>query len=154
MPDDEDKASVLRDAAVAMVANDPDRAESLARSITQEPLRVSALIGVAAVVATSDPARAALVFNDAERIAQSIADEADKELACFDVLEALAAVDPDRAERFARSIDDDEGGWYLNVVAKTLAAVDPGRAERIARSITQPAARMESLLEIANRLSG
>ena len=59
-------------------------------------------------------------------------------------MEALTAIDPDRAERIAQSIPDKSWKVYaLADIAKALAATDPGRAarliaeaERIGRSST------------------
>jgi hypothetical protein len=112
-------------------------AERIARSITDENGKASALGDVAAAVAATDHARAAQLFTDAERIARSITDEFGQSSALRNVAEAVAATDPDHAERIARSITDENmTGWALSEVAKAVAATDPDRAERIAQSIT------------------
>ena len=54
--------------------------------------------------ARDDPARAARLLADAERIASSITDESSKASALSGIAQALAATDPDRAERIASSI--------------------------------------------------
>ena len=49
--------------------------------------------------------------------------------ALSDVAEALAVIDPDRAERIANSITEESAkAWALSDVARTLAATDPDRA--------------------------
>ena len=54
--------------AEALAATDPDRAEPVANSITDELWKASALSGLAKVLAATDP-------NQAERIANSITDK-------------------------------------------------------------------------------
>ena len=132
-----ESSRVLALATIAKVlaANDPDRAERVARSITSESSRVRALVDVAAVLAATDPDRAARLIADAEHVARSITDNRDARLitnaehvflppfavtrrsitdkesqasALATIAKALAATDPDRAERVARSITDKE----------------------------------------------
>jgi hypothetical protein len=146
-------ARVLADVAATLAATDPDHAERIARSITDERSEATALADVARALAGTDPPRA-------ERIARSITDERPKAKALADVAAALATTDPDHAarliaeaERIARSIGDkfpqteafsrEETAGALADVAKVMAAIDPHRAaqlitdaERIARSIT------------------
>jgi hypothetical protein len=70
---------------------------------------------------------------------------------------ALAATDPDRAERTVRSLTDD---WSkapaLAEIAQTMAATDPDRAagllgdaERTAHTITDERGKMRALTKIA-----
>jgi hypothetical protein len=121
-------------------------AERIARSITDESWKASALRDVAQALAAIDPDRA-------ERIARSITDENLKVSALGDVAQALAATDPDRAERIARSLTS--GSWKasaLRGVAKALAATDPDRAERIARSVTGESWRASALSDVAEAL--
>lgn len=100
-----------------------------------------------------DPGRAARLFADAERAAQSITDEYWKAGTLCD----LAATDPDRAarliadaERTARSFtDEDAKASALAAVAKALAATDPDRAERIAQSITDEYLKASALTNLA-----
>jgi TIR domain len=84
--------------------------------------------------------RAARLFADAERIARSVtsgmkgsvAEHIAREQVLQGVAEALAASDPDRAERIARSMTlDTKKASALSGVAKALAASDPGRAARL-----------------------
>jgi hypothetical protein len=78
----------------------------------QEPALVMAALATAAAVAPvtetapapatrNDPGRATRVLSDAERIAQSITDEYEKAAVLASIAKALAATDPDRAERLA-----------------------------------------------------
>ena len=58
-------------------------------------------------------------------------------MALSEVARALAAIDPDHAERIANSITDEyDKAETLSDVAGALAATDPDHAERIANSIT------------------
>ena len=57
-----------------------------------------------AMRSASAKSRAARLLADAENIAQSISDESAKARALGDVAAAMAATDPDRAERIAQSI--------------------------------------------------
>jgi phage gpG-like protein len=137
---------LLGEIAAGVAANDPDRAERIAQSITEEYCEAGALIGVANRVAAEDPGRAIRLFADAERIAQSITDYAEEygaHLLC-EIAAEMAALDPSRAERIAQSITEEyyEAGALIGV-ANRVAAEDPGRAtrlfadaERVAQSIT------------------
>jgi len=97
-------------------------AERIARSITSESSKATALAEVAAALAATDPDRA-------ERIARSITNEYFKAKVLAEVAAALAATDPDRAEHTARSIvgESYEVSALANL-AKALAATDPPRA--------------------------
>ena len=111
--------------------------------------------------ARNDPARAARLLADAERIANSITDESSKASALSGVAEALAATDPDRAarlltdaERIANSITDESSkAAALSGVAEALAATDPDRAERIANSITDESWKASALSGVAEALA-
>ena len=92
-------------------------AERIARSITSEPWKVSALTGVAEALAATDPDRAARLSTDAEHIASSITSRSSKGRALSRIATALAATDPDRAERIASSITNE----YWKVCALTGA---------------------------------
>jgi hypothetical protein len=129
-------------------------AERIARSITDEPTRASALSGIAATLAATDPDRAARLFADAERIARSITDEPTRASALSGIAATLAATDPDHAERIANSIRDEPSkAWPLRAVAKALAAADPDRAERIANSIPSEFSKASALRDVAAALA-
>ena len=49
-----------------------------------------------------------------------------------DVGKALAAIDPDRAERVTQSMTKD---YWIAPVGNALAAIDPDRAERVTQSM-------------------
>ena len=137
------RARVLAIVAEVLAATDPDRAERIARSITDEAWQANALCSVTGALAAIDPDRA-------ERIARSITDEAWQANALCLVTEGLAAIDPDRAERIARSIIDE--AWQANAlcsVTEALAAIDPDRAERIALSITDDYKKALAWVEVA-----
>ena len=116
-------------------------AERIAQSITDDSSKASALATRGALAAT-DPDRAARLIADAERAAQSITDETWKARALASIAGALAATDPDRAERVAQSITGDYSkASALASIAGALAATDPDRAERVAQSITDDTGR-------------
>ncbi len=129
-------------------------AERIARSITSESSKATALAEVATALAATDPDRA-------ERIARSITSESSKAKVLAEVAAALAATDPDRATRLmadadhiARSITDkSEKATALAEVATALAVTDPDRAERIARSITNEYFKAKVLAEVATALA-
>ncbi len=129
-------------------------AERIARSITDEPTRASALSGIAATLAAADPDRA-------ERIANSIPSEFSKASALRDVAAALAATHPDRAEHIARSIANEFFKvWALSDIAKVLAAADPDRAarlfadaERTANSIRNESSKASTLSDVTKALA-
>ena len=129
-------------------------AERIARSITSESSKATALAEVATALAATDPDRA-------ERIARSITSESSKAKVLAEVAAALAATDPDRATRLmadaghiARSITSESSkATALAEVATALAATDPDRAERIARSITSESSKAKVLAEVAAALA-
>jgi hypothetical protein len=161
---------VLADLAVSLAAIDtvPDRAERVARSIIDLPVRASALANLAVSCAATDPDDAARLTADAEDIAQGLPDEFQKAWTLADVARVLAAADPERAdwliadaERIARSITD-EGSKVrtLAEVARALAAADPERAdwliadaEQIAQSITYEPWKASALAHVASALA-
>jgi hypothetical protein len=75
-------------------------------------------------------ARAARLLADAERIAQSITPDPEKAGALADVASALAATDPDRAERIARSITIARDGALASAL-RTLGVTDPDFVRRV-----------------------
>jgi hypothetical protein len=162
-----EKASALRDVAVALAGTNPRRAKGITRSITNEFWKAVALSDVAKALAAIDRRGAVQLLASAERTARSITNEFWKAVALSDVAKALPVTDPDRvrlltdAERFARSVT--AGYWKaeaLRHVAEALAATDPDRvrlltdAERIARSsITDANWRPKALYGIAKALA-
>ena len=119
-----------------------DRAEQVARSITDPDDQARALAGVAGRwPAAGDHDRA-------EQVARSITDPDEQARALASVAGAVAAAgDHDRAEQVARSITRPvRAGWALASVARAAAAAgdyDRARAlaadaEQVARSITDP----------------
>jgi hypothetical protein len=67
------------------------RAERIASSITSGSLKASALSDIARALAAIDPGRAARLFTDAGRVANSIPDERSKPWALCKLAEAVAA---------------------------------------------------------------
>jgi hypothetical protein len=105
----------------------------------------------------TDPARAARLFTEAERIVQSITDLNMKATMLGGLAEAAAAVDPNRAFRLfadAESIvqsipDPDQKAWRLTEFVVMVVSIDADRAERIVQSITDPYERQLALGGIA-----
>jgi hypothetical protein len=123
-------------------------AERIANSLTAgKPEKASALSGVAAAVAATDPDRA-------ERIANSLPDESAKARALSGVAAAVAATDPDRAQRIANSIANEYAkARALSGVAAAVAATDPDRAQRIASSLPDEYEKAQALSSIAKALT-
>src|SRR6185437_7869695 len=132
-------------------------AERAAHSITFDDRRSSALAGVAAAVAATDPSHAAWLFHDAENAARSIEYGHNKARALSGLATAMAATDPSRAarlfsdaERIARSITEkDLKLTVLGDLAAAMAATDPDRAERIASTINHEGSKERALGGIA-----
>jgi hypothetical protein len=80
----------LADVAVTLAHADPDGALLLARSITDERWEASALAGIARVLVTADPARAAHLLDDVEQLAGEMADGVDKVAVLVDLAAAWA----------------------------------------------------------------
>jgi TIR domain len=132
------KAFALLSVAKAWAGINPDRAtrlladaERAAKSISDKHVMLFPLTELATRSAAIDPDRAARLFADAVGIAESLTDDGDEfELSL--VASALAATDPDGAERIAQSITaEDDRASVLLKVAKALAATEPDRAARL-----------------------
>jgi hypothetical protein len=99
-----------------------------------------------------DRALAARLIADAEDIAYSAPEYVQPAvLAAF--AEGLAATDPDRAERIARSVESRCSGALADV-ARRLAATDPDRAERIADTIPHEWGNDRARADIAAAMAG
>jgi hypothetical protein len=134
------KALVLSDIAQALAATDPVFASRLVNDIEQitspvsmiEVRKALALTGIARVVAVTDPHRAARHLTEVERAVRSIAGEKVPELALRDLVGAVSATDPDRAERMAAAIADATSkAVALSGIVQAVVAIDPDRASRI-----------------------
>jgi TIR domain-containing protein len=171
------KAEALTGIAAALAATDPDRAvrladetERVAQSISNQGDKAELLANIAWKLAATDPARAVRLTADAERIGPPTATktyesrigqwlaasppEWQKSGALAAIASALAATDPDRAERFAEPITDEYvKGNVCTAIAGTLAATDPDRAERFAVSITDEYTKTKALTVIAGKLA-
>ena len=155
----EDQAdSVMAAVDVAGPRNDLARAALLfteagriARSVTNESLRASALSSIAQALVATDPRAAARLFAEAESIASSITDESSKASALSSIAQALASTDPARAVHIASSITDNSAA--LSGIARTLVTADPGRAVRIASSITDDSWKDSALSSVAQALA-
>lgn len=112
-----------------------NEAERIARSIPTWH-RTEALTSVAEALAETEPAHAARLFSEVERMTDSLSDEDFKGAKLGDVAGRLATSDPARAERIAHSITAEypKAEALLNI-ARALAASNPAHAEGIISSI-------------------
>jgi hypothetical protein len=102
-----------------------------APSVSEEPGKVGALVESLESV-RYDRARAARLIAEAKGMAQSTTSGSFRVRELATVAEALAATDPDRAERSAQSIPGKAPkASALTVVAGALAATDPDGAARL-----------------------
>ncbi len=85
----------------------------------------------------------------AESLARSIADPQRRERALIELAGAVAAADPGRGERIARSVDSRAGQALALVRVAGAMTEDPERAEDLARSIPLPAQRAQALADLA-----
>jgi hypothetical protein len=136
IPDGYSRVKALAWLAGAVAVSDPERAERITNTITDDyGLKAQALARLAQAVRAGDPERAERIANQAERIANTITDDFLKAEVMPEIAEAVS--DPERAERIANTITDD--AYKPQVLARlawTVAARDPDRAERIANTIT------------------
>ncbi|MEV0358348.1 hypothetical protein AB0H71_20095 [Nocardia sp. NPDC050697] len=141
-------------AATALARSDPersrafaDRAEALAREITDTEEMDRALPGVAEAVARTNPGRA-------EEIALTIPDETRRHAALNRIVGALVEFDPDRAEVTARRhLPPEKRSFALMRVALAIAETDPERALALARELTGPRHHALPLAAVARTLA-
>jgi hypothetical protein len=156
-------------------------AERIAQSITDMFGKSLALASVASEMAVTHPDRAGRLIADAELAARAITGHSPATLendqaasdphepkvealstwydglqatALAGIAAAMAAWNPDRAERLAHSITkEDAKATALANVAEALAASDPPRAERLARSIASEDSEDTVLATVAEALA-
>ena len=129
-----EKPWLLADIAGMLAATDPERAarlrddaERVARSVTGEIDKGSAILGLAVRLAGTDPDRALRLARSIDRVGFRVQ-------ALAEIAGALAATDPERAarlreyaERLVRSVTDEELPNLPSIV-ESLAGTDPDRA--------------------------
>jgi hypothetical protein len=168
-------AAALQGAAAALARADPERAESIAKTIEQAGRRDSALAEVAIELADTDPERAEDITRDisnsslrdhtlscisstlarvdvvrAEQVLGRIQTSKERDRPRRDVAVAFASIDSGRAEHIAQSIIDETGRFAaLADIARALATADPARAEQVANSIAGEAERSAALAGVA-----
>jgi hypothetical protein len=124
------RADALAYMAEALAGADPDRAEALARSITDPERQAQALAAMAERVApiSADRAEAlAQSITDSDLRTQALANIEDTELALQATIAARA--DPDRAEALAQKITDTDRKAL--VLANLAREATPARARRL-----------------------
>ncbi|MFB6709928.1 hypothetical protein ACFCW6_35150, partial [Streptomyces sp. NPDC056333] len=92
----------------------PDRAERIARAISDRSTSEGVLAAVAKAVAADDPDRA-------ERIANTINDEYSRVRVLASAARAVAVADPDRARRIAHRIPGRAKAKILHSIVLVLA---------------------------------
>jgi hypothetical protein len=141
----------------------PERAEALARVLTDSGQRAQALAGVVRTVAgAGDLDRAAALAEQAEAAARAIADPGRRAQALADVARAAAAVDLNQAEALAEAIaDPGQRALVLAQVAQVAGAGDLDRAtvlaeqaRVLARAIADPDRRARVLADLAQAAAG
>ncbi|MFE5245558.1 MULTISPECIES: serine/threonine-protein kinase [unclassified Streptomyces] len=111
-------------------------AHRYAATATDVLAHIQALATIVTALAPTDQARARTAAERAEGLALAIRGRRQRKVredALLAAAEALAPVEPERAERMARSVEGDDD--VLLSVAEGMAAADPDRAERIAREL-------------------
>jgi hypothetical protein len=106
----------------AVAADDADRAEQVARSITDPSVQAGALSAVAQTVAARDPDRARMLLETAEQAARSNTNPS----AQAEALSAVAqAVDPSEMRRRCQLVAAAlyGGAWIQHSVLEALASV-------------------------------
>ena len=86
-----------------------------------------------------------------ERLARAITDDSDRFTFLENAVRAVAARDPERAERLAQGVkhDPEHYGRALGAVVSVLLSHNPDRAELLARTITDTRMRCCTLAEVA-----
>jgi uncharacterized protein YmfQ (DUF2313 family) len=147
------EVDALMGIAGAMAEVNPAAAERLASTITDPFLRPRALLEIAKVIRTRDPAKAGELLADAERLARTTRHpDQDRALEIIAVATAaaMAKADPAGAERLARTITNPRlQAEALAEITKAIRAADPVGAERLARTISDPRHEADALLGIA-----
>ncbi len=144
----------------------PIRYESFRADAGQLVAAIERLLVTVPAAPGADPGRAGRLFDEAERIAKSIADQPARAEALGSVAAAMAVTDPGRsaglfddAERIARSIAANPSitkvfsgarkEQALCDLAARAAGADPDRAERIAQSIGNKSVKASALCRVA-----
>jgi hypothetical protein len=166
----------------ARIAQLIDEAVTAAQSIPSQERKAATLSKVATAMAAVDPARAALISQDAKRAAESITEDYPKECRLAEVAETLARIAAsigaaaypncpaqlfDEAERFAQSITeyDPNSEALANLAAEIIGVASMGpadsepsgsffdQAERVAQSIRDTERKVKTLASLGMALS-
>lgn len=148
---DLDKAEVLLAVALAFAALDPDRSESIARSL-DAPTRARALRGVAATLATTNPERSTRLLRDAELAAGEITDLGDQAAELARLALAVTPTAPEDGQRLrsnaaqiARAVKDPlKQAIALLLVSGAAAGTDPDASRALLLQAEQAADRIAS----------
>jgi hypothetical protein len=131
----------VADAIGALAIIDVASAEKVARSLKGTD-QAKAFGAIARALAVEDPDRALQLADESYQIFYFGA--------LTDALSALAVIDVDRAEGFARSMREvaPDGEEAISTVASVVATRDPDRAEAITRFLREPVPRARVLAKI------
>lgn len=131
---------------------EPERAAGLAWGIADPRQRVAALASVATRVTGKHPLLAERLTVEAEAVAQQQVPKETRSAALCEVIEAVAATDPERAVHIAErlpAVDLGEVRQAGLILAVAWAGTDPDRAEFLARAQEQPAHKAVALAQVA-----
>lgn len=143
------RESALSSLVLHLADMDPVQAQRIAYSLEDAESQVWALSHLAGQLAATDGSWARRLLKDAEDRLDMV-DRRDFPRRQSSVAQAMAALDPHRAEGLARAVHDEFWqGWALERVVWKLAPTDPDRAERVARSITSEPWRASALRNVA-----
>jgi hypothetical protein len=139
IPDTAKAGSALWELACIAAARDPDRAERIARTISDLDWKMFALTDTGSEMVKYDPGRGRQLFDEAERVALGIRDVKARNASLAKVAAALARSDPadslglrSEAERISGAIDDPrEQANAAEVMAEAIITVAPGHAHRL-----------------------
>jgi Protein kinase domain len=129
IPNESWRAGALTAIANACAQTDPAHAGRLINDAEQLDRRIhdgkqelpGCLARIAKTCASFDRVHAERVLNDAEQLARAIPDVSSQAAVLADIADACTAIDPDRAEKIAYAIrDDDRRAWALVRIANAV----------------------------------
>lgn len=150
--DDNTRCRALATVAGRIADVEPGRAAGLARGIADPRQRVAGLASVATRVAGKHPLLSERLATEAEEVAQQEVPKDTRSAALCEVIEAVAATDPESAVHIAERLPAKDLGEVRQaglILAVAWADTDPDRAEFLARAQEQPAHKAVALAQVA-----
>ena len=140
----------LGELARALVSTDLELSERIVRCIPIERDKAMALTTLATHLADANPQEALRLAIDALTMAPFITNRQDQLWAYPRLVAAMAAIEPDKAERFVASIHDPSvQQWAVEELIAALGTTDIKRGAAIARSIVDPRSKALALVRLA-----